>query len=59
MKNQDVRQAAANAGIRLWRIAEVLEIPDSSFSKKLRRELPPEEKEKIFGIIRELSKEAG
>lgn len=57
MQNQDVRQVAAGAGIRLWQIAEALGIADCNFSRKLRRELPAEEKEKIFSIIRELSQE--
>lgn len=57
MLNNDVRQAAAAAGVKLWQIAENLGIADCNFSRKLRRELPAEEKEKIFGIIRELSQE--
>ena len=59
MTNQDIRRTAAGAGVRLWQIAEALGIADCSLSRKLRRELPPEEKQKIFSIIRELSKEAG
>lgn len=59
MKNLDIRQAASKAGIRLWRISEELGITDSAFSKKLRRELPAAEKEKIFEIITELEKEEG
>lgn len=59
MNNQDIRRTAAGAGVKLWQIAEALGIADCSLSRKLRRELPPEEKQKIFGIIRELSKEAG
>lgn len=59
MINQDIRRTAAGAGVKLWQIAEALGIADCSLSRKLRRELPPEEKEKIFGIIRELSKEVG
>lgn len=59
MKNQDVRRAAAGAGIKLWQIAEALGIAGCSFSRKLRRELPAEEKEKIFSIIRELTQEVG
>ena len=39
-------------------VAEALGIADCSLSRKLRRELPTEEKEKIFSIIRELAKEA-
>lgn len=59
MNNQDIRRTAAGAGVKLWQIAEALGIADCSLSRKLRRELPPEEKQKIFGIIHELSKEAG
>lgn len=59
MMNQDIRRTAAGAGVKLWQIAEALGIADCSLSRKLRRELPAEEKEKIFGIIRELSQEAG
>lgn len=58
MTNQDIRRSAAGAGVKLWQIAEALGIADCSLSRKLRRELPAEEKEKIFGIIRELSQEA-
>lgn len=59
MSNQDIRRAAAGAGVKLWQIAEALGIADCSFSRKLRRELPAEEKDRIFSIIRELSQEVG
>lgn len=59
MNNQDVRRAAAGSGVKLWQVAEALGIADCSLSRKLRRELPAEEKEKIFGIIRELAQEVG
>lgn len=59
MFNQDIRRAAAGAGVKLWQIAEALGIADCSLSRKLRRELPAEEKEKIFSIIRTLSEEVG
>lgn len=59
MNNQDIRRTAAAAGGRLWQIAEALGIADCSLSRKLRRELPAEEKEKIFGIIRDLSEGVG
>lgn len=59
MKNQDVRRAAAGAGVRLWQVAEALGIADCSLSRKLRKELPDDEKEKIFSIIAQLAKEAG
>ncbi len=55
MKNQDIRRTAAGAGVKLWQIAEALGITDCSLSRRLRRELPAEEKQKIFDIIQELS----
>lgn len=58
MANRDIKLAAAGAGVRMWQIADVLGILDYNFSRKLRRELPAEEKEKIFDIIRKLSAEA-
>lgn len=58
MANRDIKLAAAGAGVRMWQIADVLGILDCNFSRKLRRELPAEEKEKIFDIIRKLSAEA-
>lgn len=58
MANRDIKLAAAGAGVRMWQIADVLGILDCNFSRKLRRELPAEEKERIFGIIRNLAAEA-
>ena len=57
MCNQDIRQTATESSVRLWRIADALGITDSSFSRRLRKELPQEEKEKIFSIIQKLSQE--
>lgn len=48
---------AAGAGVKLWQIADALGIADCSLSRKLRKELPQEEKEKIFSIIQRLSRE--
>lgn len=59
MKNQDIRRTAAGAGVKLWQIADELGIADCNFSRKLRKELPQEEKERIFAIIERLSREVG
>ena len=59
MTNQDIRRTAAGAGVKLWQLADALGIEDCSLSRKLRKELPQEEKDRIFGIIRELSQEVG
>lgn len=57
MKNQDIRRVAAGAGVKLWQIADALGIADCNLSRKLRKELPQEEKDKIFSIIKQLSQE--
>ena len=56
MTNQDIRRTAAGAGVKLWQIADELGIADCNFSRKLRKELPQAEKEKILAIIERLSR---
>lgn len=58
MCNKDIRNTAAGCGVRLWQIAEALGMADCSFSRKLRKELPDDEKQRIFGIIENLAREA-
>lgn len=58
MNNLDVRQTAKRSGVKLWQIADSLGIADSNFSKKLRYELPEEEKSKVFAVIAQLAAEA-
>ena len=55
--NIEIRMAAKNAGIRLWQIAERFGVNDGNFSRKLRHELPPQEREKILNIIDEMTSE--
>ena len=55
--NAEIRRTAKSAGVRLWQIAERIGVNDGNFSRKMRRELPPEEREKIMGIIKDLAAE--
>lgn len=57
MNNLDIRKVAEKSNVKLWRIAECLGITDGNFSKKLRKELTADEKQKIFSIINELATE--
>lgn len=57
MKNKDVRLAAKKAGVFLWQVANEYGVNDGNFSRKLRKELPTAEKEKILAIIERLAKE--
>lgn len=56
--NMKIREKAKNNGIRLWQIADALGVQESFFSKKLRKELPAEERERVLNIIYDLAKEA-
>lgn len=58
MNNQDIRKEVKEAGLYLWQIGERLGCNDGNFSRKLRHELPKEEKERIRQIIRELKEES-
>lgn len=53
--NINIRTAAREAGVKLWQIADKLRITDSSFSRKLRYELPEDEQAYVLRIIAELS----
>ena len=55
--NRDIKRAAKNSGVFHWEIAEKLGIQDSAFSRKLRRELPDQEKQEILKIIETLAAE--
>jgi len=52
--NDDIRRAAYAAHVKLWQISYRLNYTDATFSRKLRHELPAEEKTKIIAIIAEL-----
>lgn len=56
MSNKDIREAAKEAGVFLWQIAAEYGVNDGNFSRKLRKELPAAEKDKILEIISRLSK---
>lgn len=57
MKNMKIREAAKQAGVYLWEIAERFGCNDGNFSRRLRRELPKDEQRRILAIIAELAAE--
>lgn len=56
--NMKIREKARNSEVRLWQIADALGMQESLFSKKLRKELPEDEQERILNIIDDLAKGA-
>ncbi|MBQ7547913.1 MAG: hypothetical protein IJT41_13235 [Clostridia bacterium] len=57
MKNIQIREAAAAAGVKHWQIAEALGIADGTFSRKLRHEFDEAETEKVLSIIRKIAEQ--
>ena len=56
MKNSDVRVCAIEHGVRLWELADQLGISPETLSRKLRRELVPEDKERTgAGAVPEMA----
>lgn len=51
MNNEEIRKTAKKKGVKLWEIAAEYGINDGNFSRKLRHELPEDEKIKILAII--------
>ena len=52
--NEDVRNFIRANNVNFWQVAAVLGLTDSGFSKKLRKELPQSEKDRIFKIVKEI-----
>lgn len=55
--NQQIREAAKSAGVKLWEIAAKVGVTDSNFSRKLRRELSQAETAQILSVISDLAAE--
>ena len=55
--NEDIRRAIGAKGLRQWEVAEALNMLDGNFSRKLRKELPQEEKVRILKVIEEIEVE--
>lgn len=55
--NNEIKARAKQKGVCLWEVADKLGLVDSSFSRKLRRELPPDEKRRINNLIDEIAAE--
>lgn len=52
-RNVVIREELKKVNMKQWELAELLNISEWTFSRKLRNELPDEEKQQILQIIRE------
>lgn len=55
MENMEIRREAAKNDLRLWEVAEACGVTDSTFSRKLRRELPSDQRDHILRVIANLA----
>lgn len=58
MNNIEIRKTMKERRLFNYELAEALGISEFTLSRKLRKELPQEEKDKILQIIDQLAKEA-
>ena len=59
MFNKDIRAYAKENSVFLWQVAKAMGISEPTMTRRLRSELPEQEKQKYFCIIDELSRKAG
>lgn len=55
MENLEIRREAAKNGLKLWEVAEACGMTDSTFSRKLRRELPSDQRDYVLSVIANLA----
>lgn len=55
MTNNEIRTKAKEKSVKLWQLADELKISEPTMSRKLRHELPEEEKNKILALIDEIA----
>lgn len=53
--NISIRNAAHEAGVHHWEVAEALGISEGSFCRRMRHELPEAEQTRILNIINDIS----
>jgi len=59
MKNLEIKLAMKKCNLKQWELAEMLEILEFTLSRRMRKELPKEEKDRIIEIIRKGGEENG
>jgi len=53
MCNAEIRMELIKKGMRQYELADILGMNDQSLSRKLRKELPEKEKQRILKVIRD------
>lgn len=56
MKNMEIREALKDYRVYQYELADALGITEFTLSRKLRKELPDDEKQRILRIIKDTAK---
>ena len=56
MCNNDIRNALNQNNIKHWQLADLLKISEATLTRRMRHELPQEEKQRIFNILHNLQR---
>lgn len=52
MNNMALRLEMTKLGLKQWQVASLLGVTEQAFSKRLRKELPPTEQNRIIELIK-------
>ena len=55
LSNQEIRDYARRNGVFLWELAARCGVNGGNFSRKLRQELPPEERRRLMVLVDEIA----
>ena len=56
MSGAEIKKAILSAGLKLWQVANALNMQDYSFSRKLRYDFNEEDTQKVLSVIEDLKK---
>ncbi len=59
LANQEVRRAAEVAKVKLWEVAFAMGVSDNTLTRRLRFELPEDEKQRYLDTIQRLKEKGG
>lgn len=59
MRNEAIKTALKQNAVYQWEVAELLGIPETTFSRKLRHELPQADKALILKAVEKIAAERG
>lgn len=59
MRNEAIKVALKQNAVYQWEVAELLGIPETTFSRKLRHELPEADKALILEAVEKIAAERG